>query len=50
MSLTKQQKEMLKKHKKHHTGRHMRKMRNLMGSQGKTFTEAHKIAQKEIGK
>jgi len=48
-SLTDRQKETLKKHSKHHTERHMRMMRKLM-KDGKSFTQAHKAAQKEIGK
>ena len=50
MSLTDEQKKKLNKHKKHHTERHMRKMRNLMGKQGKTFTQAHNAAMKKVGK
>tara|TARA_Y100001938_G_scaffold74576_1_gene103376 strand:- start:399 stop:551 length:153 start_codon:yes stop_codon:yes gene_type:complete len=48
-SLTDRQKETLKNHKKHHSERHMRMMRKLMRD-GKTFTQAHKVAQKEVGK
>jgi hypothetical protein len=50
MSLTERQKKTLGKHKKHHTERHMRMMRNLMGKQGKTFTQAHNAAMKKVGK
>tara|TARA_R110002012_G_scaffold138888_1_gene295787 strand:- start:425 stop:577 length:153 start_codon:yes stop_codon:yes gene_type:complete len=47
--LTKRQQDTLKKHKKHHSNKHM----NLMAAEmmrGKTFKEAHKIAQKKVGK
>lgn len=47
--LTKRQKATMKKHSKHHTPRHMRLMTSLMKNQGKTFTEAHKQAQKKVG-
>ena len=46
--LTKRQKATMKKHKKHHTPRHMRLMTSLM-KKGDTFTEAHKKAQKQVG-
>ena len=47
--LTTKQKEQLKKHSDHHSKKHMASMRmNMM--RGKTFNEAHKIAQKKIGK
>ena len=46
--LTKRQKELMKKHKKHHTPRHMRMMTNLM-KQGKSFSEAHKETQRKVG-
>tara|TARA_R100001510_G_scaffold48443_1_gene46230 strand:- start:524 stop:676 length:153 start_codon:yes stop_codon:yes gene_type:complete len=48
-TLTDRQKEMLKNHSKHHSERHMRMMRKLM-KDGKSFTQAHKAAQKEVGK
>tara|TARA_R100000482_G_C5087349_1_gene129102 strand:+ start:736 stop:897 length:162 start_codon:yes stop_codon:yes gene_type:complete len=47
--LTKRQEDTMKKHKKHHTSKHMRLMRSKM-MQGMTFGEAHKIAMKEVGK
>jgi len=47
--LTKRQEETLKKHSVHHTKKHMDMMRKLM-KEGKTFTEAHKMAMKKIGK
>jgi|TARA_R110000796_G_scaffold238069_1_gene358300 hypothetical protein len=47
--LTKKQKETLAKHKVHHTSKHMAEMRKLM-SNGKTFTQSHKLAMKKVGK
>lgn len=47
--LTDKQKEMLEKHKVHHTAKHMAMMRKLM-REGSSFTAAHKKAQKEVGK
>jgi len=48
-TITTKQKEMLKKHSSHHSTKHMTEMRKNMKA-GKTFTQAHKIAQKKIGK
>jgi len=48
MSFTQRQKDTLKKHSKHHTKKHMVLMKKLI-NQGKTFTEAHKLAQKKVG-
>tara|TARA_R100001463_G_scaffold118050_1_gene173725 strand:- start:3 stop:149 length:147 start_codon:yes stop_codon:yes gene_type:complete len=47
--LTAKQKSILLKHKKHHSSKHMSLMKKLMND-GKSFTAAHKIAQKEVGK
>ena len=47
--LTDRQKDTLKKHKKHHTKKHMDLLIKLM-KEGKTFTEAHNIAMKKVGK
>jgi len=47
--LTKRQEETLKKHKKHHTAKHMAFMKKEMGN-GSTFTAAHKKAMKKVGK
>ena len=47
--LTDRQKDTLKKHKKHHTKKHMDLMIKLM-KEGKTFTDAHNIAMKKVGK
>tara|TARA_B100001057_G_C22597057_1_gene851285 strand:- start:574 stop:729 length:156 start_codon:yes stop_codon:yes gene_type:complete len=48
-NLTKRQLETLKIHKKHHTAKHMKFMKNKM-QQGVTFTQAHKQAIKKVGK
>jgi hypothetical protein len=48
-ALTKRQQETLKKHSKHHSSKHMAMMRKEMRA-GKSFTEAHKKAQKTVGK
>ena len=47
--LTKRQKTTLAKHKKHHTAKHMAAMKKAMRS-GKTFTQAHKMAMKKVGR
>ena len=47
--LTAKQKSLLVKHKKHHSSKHMSLMEKLM-KDGKSFTVAHKTAQKEVGK
>ena len=47
--LTDRQMETLEKHKEHHSEEHMNMMIKLM-KQGKTFTEAHNIAMKKVGK
>lgn len=47
--LTKKQKDTLAKHKVHHTAKHMAFMRKEM-NKGKTFTQAHKLAIKKVGK
>ena len=49
MTITKRQEKTLKKHKIHHTKKHMRTMRMLM-KRGMSFTESHKIAMKKVGK
>tara|TARA_R110002072_G_scaffold19651_1_gene72602 strand:- start:1733 stop:1891 length:159 start_codon:yes stop_codon:yes gene_type:complete len=48
-NLTKRQKETLKKHSQHHGSRHMSAMRTAMKN-GSTFSAAHKIAMKKVGK
>jgi len=47
--LTKGQKETLKKHSQHHSSRHMSAMLTAMKG-GKTFSAAHKVAMKKVGK
>jgi len=47
-TLTKKQKEMMKKHSAQHTKKHMAMMTKLMKA-GKTFTQAHKEAMKKTG-
>ena len=49
MTLTPTQKSLLKKHSKHHTGKHMAIMNALM-NKGKTFKQAHSVAMREVGK
>ena len=47
--LTKSQQNTMKKHSKHHSKKHMQYMKNSM-LRGATFTQAHKRAQKAVGK
>lgn len=47
--LTQRQKDTLKRHAKHHSAKHMAMMRKEMRA-GKTFSAAHKKAQKMVGK
>ena len=46
--LTDRQEETMKRHKKHHTPKHMNVMRQAM-LKGSTFGAAHKLAQKKVG-
>mgnify|MGYP003150807510 FL=1 len=48
-ALTARQQVTMKKHSVHHTGKHMKAMTAMM-KRGKTFTQAHKAAQKKVGK
>ena len=48
-SLTKRQQDTMKKHSQHHTKKHMTLMVKLM-KEGKTFTQAHKAAQRKVGR
>ena len=48
IKLTKQQTATLAKHSAHHSKKHMTEMKKSMRS-GKTFTQAHKVAQKKVG-
>jgi hypothetical protein len=47
--LTPKQKALMKKHKIHHSTKHIASMNKSMLA-GKTFTQAHKIAMKKVGK
>ena len=47
--LTDRQKTTMAKHSVHLTKKHMQVMANAMKN-GKTFTEAHKLAMKKVGK
>ena len=47
--LTPRQQAALKRHSVHHTAKHMSEMRKAMRS-GKTFTEAHRMAMRRVGK
>ena len=49
MALTDRQKKTLKKHSVHHTKKHMAFMRAQM-RKGKTFGQAHRAAQRKVGK
>tara|TARA_R100001086_G_scaffold234629_1_gene156980 strand:+ start:266 stop:421 length:156 start_codon:yes stop_codon:yes gene_type:complete len=46
--LTSRQEMAMKKHKKHHSKKHLDFMKKEM-LKGKTFTESHKLAQKKVG-
>jgi len=47
--LNKRQENAMKKHSKHHTGKHLKEMVSLM-KKGKTFTDSHKLAMRKVGK
>ena len=47
--LTKRQVATLRKHRAHHTKKHMQVMVRAM-KEGKTFTQAHRLAQRRVGK
>ena len=47
--LTKRQQQQMRTHRKHHTAKHMTAMRKAM-RRGKTFTQAHKLAMKKVGR
>ena len=49
LKLKKRQEEAMKSHSEHHSEEHMDLMRKLM-KEGKTFTEAHELAIKKVGK
>tara|TARA_B100000676_G_C17715969_1_gene648795 strand:+ start:306 stop:473 length:168 start_codon:yes stop_codon:yes gene_type:complete len=46
--LTPRQQATMKRHSKHHTSKHMAMMKKAMLA-GKTFGQAHKMAQKKVG-
>ena len=48
-ALTTRQKDALKKHSKHHSAKHMARMRKDMMA-GMSFTASHKKAQRKVGK
>jgi hypothetical protein len=47
--LSTRQQQAMKKHGKHHTGKHIRDMKKRM-SKGASFTAAHKQSQKAVGR
>tara|TARA_Y100001970_G_scaffold287847_1_gene413528 strand:- start:330 stop:515 length:186 start_codon:yes stop_codon:yes gene_type:complete len=47
--LTSRQKAAMRRHKTHHTAKHLRSMATAM-RKGKTFSQSHKIAMKKVGK
>ena len=47
--LTNRQKTAMRRHKTHHTAKHLRSMTTAM-RKGKTFTQSHKIAMKKVGR
>ena len=49
MKLTEGQKAALRKHAAHHSTKHMGEMRAAMRA-GKTFAQAHALAQRKVGK
>jgi len=49
MKLTEKQIKMLEKHSAHHSKKHMDMMKKMMRD-GKTFTAAHQMAKKKVGK
>ncbi len=49
VGLTTRQKTAMRKHKNHHTAKHLRSMVRSM-KKGKTFTQSHKLAMKKVGR
>ena len=47
--LSKRQQSTMKKHAEHHSLEHLKYMIGVMRN-GKSFSEAHKLAQKKVGK
>ena len=48
-SMTARQQTALKNHAKHHTGKHIKSMVNMM-ERGSTFSQSHKKAMAKVGK
>ena len=46
--LNKRQKSAMRRHKTHHTAKHLRAMVKSM-KRGKRFTQSHKLAMKKVG-
>ena len=47
--LNKRQKSAMRRHKSHHTAKHLKAMATAM-RKGKTFSQSHKIAMKKVGR
>ena len=47
--LNKRQKSAMRRHKNHHTAKHLKVMVRAM-KKGSTFTRSHKIAMKKVGR
>ena len=47
--LTTRQKSSMRRHKNHHTAKHLKAMVVAM-KKGKTFTQSHKMAMKKVGR
>lgn len=48
--LTPAQEKKMKEHSNHHSAKHMAKMRMVMTKEGRSFSEAHRIATRKVGK
>ena len=49
--LSTRQKKTMRKHARHHSLKHMRSMARLMGGKRKlTFSQAHRVAMRSVGK
>jgi len=48
-TLTKRQQATMRRHRRHHTRKHMAFMKKEM-LKGKTFTQAHKLAMRKVGR
>ncbi len=49
-ALSKSDIERFKEHSKHHSAKHIRKMKFIMTKEGKSFKQAHMMAKKMVGK